>query len=347
MVRPIVGLLVLTGFLTLSGPAQCATLVFRSEFVSPGGAITLGNIADISDCDELTRASLARLELCPSPPLGEVRYITQREVREILTLRGIDVAVHEWKGPNQVRLVTSPRTAQPSINLQTINQDITSRYRGRAEARLKTAIRQYLETRNPDLPGYDYSFTLTEEDIRWLAAADVTITVVGDRAVEVDRRIFEIKVKAPDGERTTAVEVRLYARPRVVVAARPLARDTVIAAGDVQLADAPDGRDEYLTRIEDALGRQLTTGIPPGKPIPRSVLRDPVLIRRGEVVQICVRAPGVLIRTLGRAKDDGMLGRLVPVETFDVRGKVILAKVVDRQVVEVYAASGDVANTTH
>lgn len=340
MFRLIVALLGVTGALAASLPARSATFTFRSEFISPGGTITLGNIAEISDCDELTRTSLYALELCPSPPIGEVRYVTQGEIREILMLRGIDATVHQWRGANQVRVVTSPRTSAPLNDSQAGARNILPRYRERAETRLKIALREYLETRIPSLPSYDYSFNLTEEDIRWLAAADVTIVVLGERPIEVDRRIFEVKIKAPGGERTMAIDVQLHARPKVVVAARPLARDAVIAAADVRLADAPNETDDYLTRIEDALGRQLTTGVPPGKPITRSVLRDPVLVRRGEVVQICVRSPGVVIRTLGRAKDEGVLGKLVPVETFDSRGKVIMAKVVDRQVVEVYAASG-------
>ncbi|MBC7352771.1 MAG: flagellar basal body P-ring formation protein FlgA [Thermogutta sp.] len=329
----------------VGAPALAATFVFHAQYTSHGGAVLLGQIAEITDCDETTRDALARLELFPAPPLGEVKFVSQQDVREILALRGIDTTVHLWQGARQVRVVTSPQAALTVLSAPEQATPVSPTLRARAESRLKKAIHEYMKSQYPQLPPCESALSLTAEDVRWLAAADAAVEIDRDQALAPDRRVFAGVVKAPGGVRAIQVEAQLQPRLLVVVAARPLARDTVLTRDDVRLADDVEPAPGYATRLEDVLGRQLTTGVAPGRPIVLSNLREPVLVRRGEVVQIAVRAPGVMIRTLGRAKDDGVLGHLVPVETLDNRGKTILGKVVDHQLVEVYAVSTQAATT--
>ncbi|ASV76955.1 Flagellar basal-body P-ring formation protein FlgA [Thermogutta terrifontis] len=330
----------------VGAPALAATFVFQPQYTSHGGPVLLGQIAEITDCDETTRNALACLELFPAPPLGEVKFVSQQDVREILALRGIDTTVHLWQGAPQVRIVTSPQATLRVLSSSGPATPVSPALQARAESRLKKAIQEYMKSQYPQLPPCEPSFSLTAEDARWLAAADAIVVIERDRALAPDRRVFAGVVRAPGGVRTIQIETQLQPRLLVVVAARPLARDTVLTRDDVRLSDDVEPAPGYATRLEDVLGRQLTTGVAPGRPIALSNLREPVLIRRGEVVQISVRAPGVMIRTLGRAKDDGVLGHLVPVETLDNRGKTILGKVVDHQLVEVYAASTQAANAS-
>ncbi len=323
-----------------------ATFVFHPQYTSHGGPVLLGQIAEITDCDDATRDALARLELFPAPPLGEAKFVSVQDVREILTLRGIDTTVHLWQGAPQGRIVTSPQATLTVLNAPDQPAPVSPTLRARAESRLKKAIQEYLKSRYPQLPPCESAFSLTNEDTRWLAAADARVIIERDQALAPDRRVFIGSVRAPGGVRAIQVEAQLQPRPLVVVGARPLARDTVLTREDVRLAEDVEPAPGYATRLEEVLGRQLVTGVAPGKPIALSNLREPVVIKRGEVVQIAVRAPGVMIRTLGRAKDDGVLGHLVPVETLDNRGKTILGKVVDHQLVEVYAVSAQAATTT-
>lgn len=316
-----------------------ATLILRPEYVATRSIVVLGDLAEITDCDTESATALAQIPLFPSPPLGVVRYLSLQEIRDILTLRGIDTSVHEWQGARQVKILSTPKTASVEFPNTRGPEHISSQFRDRAQSRLEAALSTYLKTQYPELPPFDSSVSLDDEAIRWLAAAEVVVTVQADIPLATDRRRFTVLIKAPGGQRTMTVDAQLRPAPQAVVAARPLSRDAVLSAEDVQLAPVNTLSPEYLASIEEVVGRQITTGLPPGKPITRSMLRDPVLVKRGEVVHVVVRAPGVVIRTLGRAKEDGILGRPVPLETLDVRGKTIVGRVTDRQTVEVFASS--------
>ena len=124
----------------------------------------------------------------------------------------------------------------------------------------------------------------------------------------------------------------------VVVAARSLSRAAVISAADVRLEQRMAGeaqRGEYHS-IEQVLGQQTTRAIDAGRALTAASVRPSVLVRRGEVVSVFARSPGIRVRSVARARDEGSLGDLIAVESFEGR-KTFLARVSGIQEVEVYA----------
>lgn len=319
-------------FLSHSGLA--ATFRMQADVTAQRNLVTLGDVVIIEDCDPETCDSLTNLPLFPAPPIGEVRFVSRAEIRDLLILRGIDTRMHVWSGAPQVRIVTSPSTATPAAK----DKD-RSQLRSLAEERLKAALEEYWRRVSPASPKFLFSFTLSAPDINWFSAVDARLVVKDVKSLAADTWLAVVEAQVGQERRTADIQVKLMRPSQVVLAARPLSRDIIIGPADVLTSDQTEPMDsENTMRIEDVIGKQLTVAIPAGKPIPRSALRDPIVIRRGESVQVVVRAPGVLIRTLGRAKDDGALSSLVPIETLESRGKTLLARVVGPKEVEVYAA---------
>jgi flagellar basal body P-ring formation protein FlgA len=126
---------------------------------------------------------------------------------------------------------------------------------------------------------------------------------------------------------TRQVGVRVSARVRAAVAARPLPRGHVITEADLLVTDtllAGDG--QPLTDDPAALiGRELLRPMAAGAAIALNAARDPSVIRKGQRVTVVLVDSGFEIRSEGVALQDGALGEPVPIRLRD--GTVLSATV--------------------
>lgn len=102
----------------------------------------------------------------------------------------------------------------------------------------------------------------------------------------------------------------------VVVAARPLARDGILAADDIRLAELdvtglPRG---FVSDPEQVIGQRLRRGVDEGAALTPALLDAAVLVRRGQQVIIEARGSGLAITMAGVARADGALGQTIPVD---------------------------------
>lgn len=130
--------------------------------------------------------------------------------------------------------------------------------------------------------------------------------------------------------------VRVTSTRPVVVATRALARDTVLASGDVRLADSPAGS-VPAGALHDpglAVGRVLRRPADEGQALTASLLGAPTLVRRGQQVTVQAQAGGLTVRMEGVARGDGALGDIIDVENGG-SGRVVQAVVRSAKSVEV------------
>ncbi len=327
---------ILAAFLLGDGvSASAATFRLRSDFTAARSPITLSDVVAVEDCDPQTRDALGSLPLFPAPPIGEARFVSRDEIRDLLILRGIDMRMHTWTGAPQIRIVTSPSATTPPET-----QKNSSQFQNRAQERLTAALEDYWRRTFPESATYRFGFALSPEDVKWFSAVDARLAITGVQALAADTWLVDVLTQVGQEENLSHIQVKLRRPSQVVVAARPLSRDVIIGPSDVTLREQCGPADsDTVAQLADVVGRQLTMAVSAGKPIPRSALRDPIVIRRGDLIEVTVRAPGVTVRTTGRAKDDGMVGHLVPVETLEAKGKTIMARVVGPKQVEIYAMS--------
>ncbi len=130
--------------------------------------------------------------------------------------------------------------------------------------------------------------------------------------------------------------VRVTSTRPVVVASRALARDTVLAPGDVRLADSAPASVPAGALHDPALavGRVLRRPADEGQALTVSQLEAPTLVRRGQEVSVEAQAGGLQVRMAGVARGDGALGDIIEVEN-GASGRIVQAVVRSAKSVEV------------
>jgi flagella basal body P-ring formation protein FlgA len=143
---------------------------------------------------------------------------------------------------------------------------------------------------------------------------------------------------SPEGPSLCTVDAGVRPIPGVVVAAKSLARGAVIRAVDVQIEEGEtlDPPVDGFRSIDQVIGRETTRAIPAGERLRGKWTRQPLLVRRGEVITVCARSAGVRVRTLARAREDGSLADLIEVESLRDRARYF-AQVSGIQEAEVFA----------
>jgi flagella basal body P-ring formation protein FlgA len=144
----------------------------------------------------------------------------------------------------------------------------------------------------------------------------------------------------PKAESAAASSETPASTVQVAVAIRPLRMGEMLKPSDIELrtvaATAPVGQEQ--PKLEELVGKELKRGLSAGQPIAAELLQTPRLVHRGDLVTVRSIAPGIVVTARGRATEEGGRGDLVTIELTDSREK-ILARVSDRQAVEVYAGS--------
>ncbi len=119
------------------------------------------------------------------------------------------------------------------------------------------------------------------------------------------------------GDWTVYVPVTVRVQAPVLVATRPLASGTQLAAGDLtlQMAELTQLPASVITASEDAVGKVLTSGIVAGHPLRQEMLRAPILVRQGQSVRLVAQGQGFKVSSEGKALSSGAVGQQVQVKT--------------------------------
>jgi len=327
-------LIALLGIVALATPPVFgAELQLRSRCQPRGPLVTLGDVADVLAADMRQAQPLAGIELFPAPAAGQQRAVTLRELQDLLSTRQINLAEHRFSGASRVVVEgygdaqAGPRTPlSPSI-------------RKRAERLLSEAIVRLLQQAAPGNRPWNVEATLSDDQARAIPADGRKIAVRGGQPPWTGRQQFEVAVETAEGPSRFAVRADVSVREPVVVTAAGLSRGSVIRDADVQLASASSVSEtsDAAHTLDDVVGKEATRAIPAGTVLQASMLRAPLVVRRGEVITVYSRSAGVRVRTTARARDDGGLGELIAVESISDRKKVYSARVCGIQEAEVYA----------
>lgn len=131
------------------------------------------------------------------------------------------------------------------------------------------------------------------------------------------------------------VAVVIHAKTGVVVAARPLAARTLVASGDVaiaehDIADLPAG---YVTDPAAVVGRALLRPLAQGEPVERGQLQAQAVIERGQRVTLVWQSSGIKVSAEGEARSAAATDERVRVKNLssgrEVEGVVRGAGVVE------------------
>src|SRR3990172_1805791 len=313
--------------------ARSAEFELRAECRSRGPVVTLGDVARVLAADPSQAEALKALELFPAPPPGTQRFLRLREIQDLILTRGVNLPEHQISGASQVVVLAAGGEPQRADEGRLPASVATM-----AEGRVREAVGRYLQEHVSDAEPGTVDLRLDDTHARLVASAGSEISVQGGTPPWLGIQRFEITVRSPDGTERFGVDAEVTLSPSVVVAGRSLPRGAVIRAADLRCeqAEALDGQSQALQSIDEVVGKETTRAIPAGKILDRSSFRQPLLVRRGEMVTVYARCAGVRVRSTARAREEGSLGDLIAVESLLDRAEYF-ASVSGIQEVEVYA----------
>ncbi|MGE0606232.1 MAG: flagellar basal body P-ring formation chaperone FlgA [Pirellulales bacterium] len=330
----------LTLLLALIGLCRspAAEIKLQAHAQPQGAVVRLGDVAEVltNDCEEAVK--LASLELFATPASCAKRFVRLREIQDALSVRGISLARHTFSGANQVSVEAErPAVAKPEPG-EPVEKSISSAEERRAARRVRDSLLRYLREKNGRVAGLEIVFDLSTEQIRCLTRCRGELEIGGGDRPWSGRQDFELRGETADGPFEFSLATDVTNPPLIVVATRAISRGDRIGEGDVRLA-APSNEQaqEACRSLEEVVGQEALQALSPDQPIKADQVRAPLLVRRGEVVTVYARSPGLRVRTTGRVRDDGSEGELVTVESLAGDRKNFFARVCGLQEVEVYA----------
>jgi flagella basal body P-ring formation protein FlgA len=310
-----------------------AELQVRARCQPRGPIVTLGDVAEVTAADAAQAEKLTSIELFPAPPPSQQRTLRARELQDLLANRGIGLAEHRLSGSSQVIIGgfgEQAHTVEP--------RPVSSSVMKRAERAVGEAIVKFLQEQASADDVWQVDAKLTDAQARLIPVDGQKISVRGGQPPWSGAQKFELTVDDAAHPASYAVTASVSQLARVVVAAKAIGRGDTIRSTDLRLQRPEAGAEnaETFHAIDDVAGMEAAQAIPAGAVLQRSLLRSPIMVRRGEVITVYSRTAGIRIRVTARAREDAALGELVAVESLSDR-KAYTARVSGLQEAEVYA----------
>ena len=205
-------------------------------------------------------------------------------------------------------------------------------------------VREALNERGVDP---ELQVALSNPGLRLFVAADRATTVaIEDLAYDAVTRRFSAIVAAPaDDPAAQRIRVtgRTFATTEVPVPRRRIVADKVITEGDLEWISMRSDRvpREAVMEATDLVGMVPRRSLRAGQPVRPADVGRPILVTKGTVVTMVVRAPMMTLTAKGRALDDGSEGDTVRIANTESK-KVVDATVIGASTVTVNLA-GQVA----
>ena len=156
---------------------------------------------------------------------------------------------------------------------------------------------------------------------------------------------FRLQGRGLDGPVDLIVGLHLTAKPVVAAPKKSYPRGHRLALQDLHLIPIELGEvdEKQFDSLQQLVGMEVSKSLRLNRPILRSDVRQPTIVRRGDLLDLRVVGAGIVITTAAKALEDGPLNGLVEVETLRPR-KRKFARVVSSGVVEILSRPPQVGN---
>jgi flagella basal body P-ring formation protein FlgA len=269
----------------------------RPESTVRGPEVRLGEIADITGGDAVAAERLRGVPVAKAPLPGLTRSLDASYLKARLRLAQVDMAGLVLDLPAAVSVTTASQQVSGADLIRAAREHILA-------ARPDDAPRLTIQPTGVTPATLIVPVGHLELKVRSRAASEL----IGTVSVTVEAWVDGVMV------RTVSVPVRVGLVTEVLVAARPIARAQTISLDDVRIErrELPPGQ-EPLREPAAAQGRRAVRNIAPGEPVLASLVIDPPLVRRGDIVQLTAEGRGVRAIARGEAKEDGKAGDVIRV----------------------------------
>ncbi|MGW8257362.1 MAG: flagellar basal body P-ring formation chaperone FlgA [Thermoguttaceae bacterium] len=313
------------------GQARAAELRLRRQCAAHSAVVKLGDVAEIFSDNVYETKKLAAMELFPAPTTSRQRVLRLRELQDLLTLRGVNLAEQQFSGSSRILLTSASEAGA--------DQDqITIAVAKRSQRRVQDAVLQYLRSKAAFQGTPTLQFELLPALARAAANSTGSISISGGSAPWTGIQRFEATIDAPDGPSRWVLQVRVSAPLTYIAALHSLSRGQTIRETDLkEMHEAPRNLQAgTFHAAEDLIGKQTTRAIVEGKIFTSDDVQSPLLIHRGDITTVYARCAGIKVHATARAREDGALGDIVTLETIHDR-KTYQARVCGAREAEVFA----------
>lgn len=83
---------------------SAAEIQLKTEYVCRRPLVKVGDLVELRNIRRDEADEIAAIELFAAPTGGEIRNVKIAELRELLTLHGVDLASVQFRGPDQIRI---------------------------------------------------------------------------------------------------------------------------------------------------------------------------------------------------------------------------------------------------
>jgi len=321
-------LFVLVGFASVS-VSSAAEIRIKNQSYPARQVVTLADVADVITADADEARQLKAIELFPAPTTRGREYLRAAELQDYLMLRGVDMSRCRFSGYGQVTI----NGLAPQAQGETPGDSVIRRAERKAADAIVDYLKRFVDAKIP----WNVEVTLDAEQTLPIDRSRA-IRISGGRSPWTGSQKFSLSVSTPQGIQTIDATAKVTTPQAVVVAARTLGRGQILGAASVELRVIDDRSvaGKSFSSIESVIGKELTTTVSVGRAITSSVVRSPIMVRRGDVVTVYSRCGGISVKTEGRARDAGGVGDLITVETIG-RRETFHARVCGQRQVEIYA----------
>lgn len=307
--------------------AEGITIIVAPEARVEGAFMTLGQLADVNGDDVPWVNSLRQLKLGSSPPPGTSIVLTKDLLRMRLTATGSNFNGIVWDIPENIKVTTSFQT----ISEETLINKAIATVQNQAGLKVSDgdlSITPIGNIQDVIVPVGPIVFTSNLlYGIHYNRPTTVQIIV------NVNGQVFIRK--------NITVDVKLY--QKVAVATSQMSPGEILTTDNLRYERMDIGRMGLgaFSDISKVQGLMVKHMLSPGMVVTESMVSKPMLIKRGNIVNIVARIGSMEVTTVGLAMQDGSEGQLIRVQNRNST-KIISAQVLDASTVQVltYKSNG-------
>jgi len=278
--------------------------------------VTLGDVARFNEESPLSIA-LGSKHISQAPKPGETVSLNGDQIRIKLLNNFPGNKSIQWTGSKSILVTRQGITIGPH--------------------EIESAIADYLEDRETDLPLADYSFIPRELPLPFmLPSGQLEIDVIPADQKVIGSRRFSLVYKV-DGKIVKNISIRgkLKALASVATLTQNVKRGTILHPHMVQMQTKDLSKLRTpCTNLREVLGKKLTRSLRSGAVLDLSSIDFPPLIHKGQLVKIRINHNGMHLTATGISSMNGKKDQIIRVMN-SVSRKTIFCKVAAPGLVEV------------
>lgn len=312
--------------------SEVSRLRLRPRAAAAAATVTLGDVLDLSACDERLREHLADKPVADAPTQGATLTVTHEQVARRLEALGVNLARVTLDGALRCEVTLAAATAPapptatkaaPSPAPAPQPEAALLRDAPGGRGTLAERLRMWIKSDLGDTVGTpEVAFEQGAGELLHLTSPPFEFSIRSTDREKLGQREFSVHVRR-DGQlqRTVKVMCQVKLVRQVVVAARPLNRGAFIAPADLRLEARVFERsgDLGVTALEALLGSQVVNFVRAGDAVKTADVKQVDMVTRQQRVQVRGSGNGVALSLTGTALDAGGFGATVKVRLGDAR----------------------------